>query len=160
MMNTSRTIGALALATLLGSMSLPSLAHKPDCEHPPFANGDVKHGKRLHHALEQLDLTETQRAEMTALHESQREAMRSERTELHQLKKDFRMLAEAGASDAELTAKAEEIAARISDHMLVKTRHLQSIKALLTPEQRAQMDALQQAREARRSPHQLQRTEG
>ena len=145
------TLAAVSLLTLAAAVSLPTLAHQRGCDHPPLAEHQEgsRADRHIQHLSETLALTDEQLAQVKALRDSQRESMRAERKAMHEQRKSFHELAKAGASEAELKAQADTIAAQVSAHMVAKTQQMSALRALLTPEQQAKLDAMHAERVAR-----------
>ncbi|UTA49318.1 Spy/CpxP family protein refolding chaperone [Simiduia sp. 21SJ11W-1] len=160
MQHVKHTARVLGLAALIGATSMgvwAGASHgegqgerhseaQAGCEHAPFAGKRHKAGMRQ--LMGKLDLTEQQQAEIKALRETQHQAMKAERQKLHSLRKEFRALAEAGASEAELAASADQIAGLMSQQMVAKTLHMRALRERLTAEQQAKLAELKAERRA------------
>ena len=116
-----------------------------------MAGEGFHHGPEIHRKLiKQLDLTEEQKAQAKALREKNFDANRADRLALHGLMQEFRALERAGANTAELKAKADVIAAKMSETMVERAVHMREFRAILTAEQQVKLDQLVAEREQKR----------
>jgi Spy/CpxP family protein refolding chaperone len=124
----SRSLRPLAIAGLLGALVMPALAGGP-------RHGD--HG--LKDKLEQLDLTEAQRANIDQVMEAQRVARLEVRTELRAASRALADAIDANADAATIAQLA------ITRHKLEQAQREQvqqtraEVKELLTEDQRAEL---------------------
>jgi len=100
-----------------------------------------------------LNLTDAQKDQLKAMHKSFREENRAFFEAAHQTRKDYRAAKQAGD-----TAKMAELKSVMqSQHAQMKSLHEQNEQrfvSILTPEQKAQYDAIKAERAARRAERQ------
>ncbi len=100
--------------------------------------------------MRELNLTEAQREQLKAMHEQQREALKPVMEQQRQLHEQIEQALEAGNADAarigQLTIQAHKL------RQQMKAEHEKGMAAfvnILTPEQKAQWDKMQQERKQR-----------
>jgi Spy/CpxP family protein refolding chaperone len=94
-----------------------------------------------------LDLTDTQKKEIEALREKQRESMQSLRGEMQKKAVAFRDLRDA--NDARAVAVRDEMRAIREEMEARRLAHRADVEKLLSPEQRKELDDLKAARRDR-----------
>lgn len=120
-----------------------------------FGKGEGRHG-RMHRRggfgrhLEALNLTEEQKAQLKQMHEQQREALRPLMEQRRGLRQQIREALDAGA-DATRIGQLEIQAHKIDQQLKAEhEKRRTAFLSILTPEQKAQWEKLQQEREQRR----------
>ncbi len=144
-----RAAAAAALVALLGA---PSLAWSGDDAkgghhgghqggHPGGHHGGKGPGMfRMERMMEELDLSETQRAEVERIHEQGRSAMKAHGKSFRAGRRAMRELIEADSFDeAAVRALAESQSAARVEMAVQHARDRHAIWKLLTPAQREQM---------------------
>jgi Spy/CpxP family protein refolding chaperone len=117
----------------------------------PARRGRVRRHKTMRMA-ERLNLSESQRQQLQALHKQRYEAVKTEREELVRLREKRR----AGTFTEADAARAKVLREQIREAM--KGTH-NDVQGILTPEQRAQMEAFRKERRARREERREHRRE-
>lgn len=97
-------------------------------------------------------LSETQRQELRAIHESQFESLKNQRAELNQLREKRR----AGTFTTEDSARAKALRQEIREARQNTRAHVEGI---LTAEQRAQIEEMRKARQTQREEMRRRRQE-
>jgi len=139
MMTRKRTIPVLGAAAVLMLAALPALAQGPH-----------GHGKGLHHGggpgmghgrlLQELDLSQEQRDAIGDLLLAHRTAMRGQRDAMRAARGALMDATHAETLDeAAVRAAAAEVAALEADRAVARARVFQQVQAILTPEQRTEL---------------------
>jgi protein CpxP len=134
-----RSLRSLAVVGLLAVAAVPSLA-----------NGPGGAGRPLAAALEQLDLSEAQRAEIQRIRHAAREAAAPLRDELREGRMALREALDAGADDRTIATLARSQHALGNELRDLRKGAMQQAKAVLTPEQQAQLQAMRAERQGAR----------
>jgi protein CpxP len=142
-----KMIAILAVAALSGTMAIAS------------ANDGGKawgHGHRhgaMAHLAKKLNLTDAQKDQLKAFHQSFREENKAFFQSVRQTRQDLRAAKQAGdeAKVAELKSVAQSQRAQMKQ---LRQAQMDKFVSVLTPEQRTQFDALKAEREARRQARQ------
>lgn len=152
----NRLIGAGISAALISALSVTALAQQPQV--PPTDRGPRperlgrrgdRDGERMRgremgqHLGHILDLTDAQKEQLRAAGEQNRNATRAQRDELRQLAEKRRQGSLTEAEEARAKALREEI--RTS----MRNGHA-NLLSILTPEQKAKLEALRKERQERR----------
>lgn len=96
--------------------------------------------------LEQLDLTSEQSTQIQAIHDSNKQENETVREQLKTEKEALHELFASDASDSELIQQHQEIQSLKQAFGTSRFETMLEIRALLTPEQKAQMNELMQER--------------
>jgi protein CpxP len=121
--------------------------------HGGHHHGHHGHGMRFLHGIK---LTEAQRDKIFALRYAQMPAMREKMKAIHKAHEELRGLATSPQYDEGRAKAAVDAAARAkADLTLMRIRSTHEVYALLTPEQRAQVEQMK----ARRMEHMKERME-
>jgi periplasmic protein CpxP/Spy len=140
-------VGAAALALGLAGVGLAAEGGRG-----PKGEGRMhgRHGHGLGRGMRELNLTDAQKEQLKAMHAQQREAMKPVREQQRQLREQIQQALEAGNADAarigQLTIQAHTL------RLQMKGEHEKAMAAfvnILTPEQKAQWDKMQQERQQR-----------
>jgi protein CpxP len=153
-------LGACLLASSL-ALGLPTTASADDMRRVSSAGdgrgGDMhrggRHGGGRHDGamrmLRGLDLTEAQRDKIFEIRHAQAPARRAQMKAVHAARKDLRELAMAPNYDApKAKASAEAFAKAMSQMALMRVESARKVLAVLTPEQRKQLDERRAQRKA------------
>lgn len=126
---------AIALAVPLTALAQTASAPASSPEHRGHPGEPV-----VMHMLRGLDLTESQRSQIKALADSQREAMRSSMQKVRDLRRSLHEQAFSDKYDAAAaSAKADQLARAEADLARLTTENMQKIYALLTPAQQTKL---------------------
>ena len=106
-----------------------------------------------------LDLSDQQKVQVQALVEQMKSAREADKGKVKAQRDAFRNLVESNASEAELKAQADQMAAGMSEHMVQASLNMRAFRAILTPEQLAKMDAMKAERDAKRDAKRKQAEE-
>jgi len=149
----SKWISALAVVALSGTMAFAAVDNG--------AGKEWGHGHRGHHAMgarlaEKLNLTDAQKEQWKSINKSFHEENKAFFQSMRQTWQELRAAKQAGD-----TAKVESLEPTLQSQraQLKQLRDAQQEKfaAILTPEQRTQLDALKAEHAARRQQHQQQK---
>ena len=132
------------------ALGLPSLAHAQPA--PTEGHGAHRIAMQRHHggmhALRGLDLTEAQRDQIFKIHHDQAPAFREQMKKVRAAREELSRLARADRLDEPQVRRAADAQAKaISDLAVMRAQTVNRVRAVLTPEQRTQLD---QRREQRR----------
>lgn len=119
--------------------------------------GCDRHGSPMK-VLNKLDsLSDAQREQISAIYEEQREAMRAQKKAARADRQALRQAMQEGVAGDELRALADKQGARVADMIVARAELRQRIHAVLTEEQRAELEQLQQKRgyKGRMSPEDI-----
>ena len=134
---------AVAVLTLTASLAVAG----------PGREGRGHHGKRggefSEKLAEKLNLTDAQKQQVKALRESFRAENEPQRTQMRQLTTDLRAAKEANDTARAESLKAQIEAQRATFKQRADAQH-QRLLAILTAEQRAQLEAMRAAHEGGR----------
>lgn len=109
-----------------------------------------KHGARMFEKMaKRLELTEEQRVQAKAIHESGKAERQADRQAERSMHEQYRELTNAGASEAELKALADQMAQKRSQKMVTHSLQMQKFRALLSAEQQLKLDKMHEGRKAR-----------
>lgn len=152
----SPVLGACLLASSL-ALGVPTTASADDMRRVSSAGdwrgGDLHRGGRHDGAMRMLrglDLTEAQRDKIFEIRHAQAPARRAQMKAVHAARKDLRELAMAPNYDAaKAQASADAFAKAMSQLALMRVDAARKVLAVLTPEQRKQLDE----RRAQRKMH-------
>lgn len=153
MVTQNKLFGAIFALALFLTFGATALAQQPQAAVPaPGAHTEQraermgkhrrmgeKGGMRL---MRQLDLTDAQKEQLRAISERYGASLKAQREEMHKLR---RQKAES-ALDANAEARAQTLRAELHNSM---KRMRAEMVAILTPEQRTQLDQLEKERHAR-----------
>lgn len=156
----SPVLGACLLASSL-ALGVPTTASADDMRRVSSAGdwrgGDLhrggRHGGGRHDGamrmLRGLDLTEAQRDKIFEIRHAQAPARRAQMKAVHAARKDLRELAMAPNYDAaKAQASADAFAKAMSQLALMRVDAARKVLAVLTPEQRKQLDERRAQRKA------------
>lgn len=140
-------------AALIFSLGTNVVAQQPDTTAQPDRQGVRQHRRlarpaalrrhRLQRIAERLNLSQSQREQLVAIHQRQFAALKPQREELFNLREKRR----AGTFTDEDAARAKVLRLQIRDSRQSTRTEVQGV---LTPEQRAQIEEFRNARKARR----------
>ncbi len=135
-MSTYKNLGLVTLIVTTAMFALPAVAGG----HERGKHGDGKaHMQRM---ADELDLNDTQREQIKALHAAHRASKDSRREARMAVRKKMQALVAADTFDeGAARALAAEQSAAITDMMVERARHHHQVRKLLTPEQREKFDA-------------------
>lgn len=116
--------------------------------------GGHGHAGMGHHGLRQLDLSEEQREQIHRLMEARRGEGEAARQQLHEAREALAQQVHAETLDeAGIRAASRAVAALEEEQAVQRARLFQEVRKVLTPEQLAQWETLQQERMERREEH-------
>lgn len=108
--------------------------------------GCDRHGSPMK-VLGKLDnLSDAQREQIKSIYQEQREAMREQKQAAREDRQALRQAMHEGVAGDELRALADKQGARVADMIVAKAELRQRIHAVLTEEQRAELEQFQQNR--------------
>jgi len=145
---TSRLLIA-AMAIVLGSALAQS---QTTSDAPPPMHGPDMDGNRegmLRYFAKTLNLTDDQKAQMTALMQKEHPAMKPLFQQQHQLDQQLRQYVEGTYDEAKVRALAVEKAQVETELTIAQTRVHNGLYQLLTADQKAQLKELEAQRDAR-----------
>jgi Spy/CpxP family protein refolding chaperone len=163
-MNIGNKLGRLAAAGLLSvSFAVPAVlaqspagpqsGDKPEAREGKWRGGH--HGRRHGRGgfmFAKLNLSDAQKAQFKQLRDSRRDAMTGLRNELRAKRQELRQAEQGGTFNQALaTQKLTEIAPIQARLMAERFQIRQQMLALLTPEQKAQLDQWKAERQARKA---------
>ena len=124
-----------------------------------FGRG-MRHGGHRGMGFEGVNLTDAQKTQLRAVHESHRESTRALREEIRAKRQEVHQLSTAATFDeAAVRAKLTEVAALEAKLLGEQFRVRQEAQAILTPEQRTQLEQKRQEFKQRWQERKLQRQE-
>lgn len=141
----------LAAALLVVGVAVPVLAFaaNPNCDRSEHHRmGGNAYGAwgggpgMMKKMVRELDLTEAQQAQLKAMKESHRSQADADRDAEHAQREAYHQLVKSGASEAELKAQADQIASKMSEHMVQMALFMQELRGVLTAQQLEKMDTL------------------
>jgi protein CpxP len=160
-------LSALALATPVALAQTAGGEQSGQTERAERRGKGERGGRRGHHggkrgrhfgALRGVELTDAQKASLKQLRESFRERTQPVREQLRAKRQELRQAQTGGTFNEALAAqKLTETAGLKAKLMAERFRLHQDSLALLTPEQRTQLEQRRQQREQRRAERQAQR---
>lgn len=121
-----------------------------DGHHKGMHHGKGDAGKRMERLVEKLELSEEQRADIREIHRAGEEESRSLHRQMRDNKRAEREALKAGADEAELLELARKTAETRVALMLRHREMQEKVQAVLTEEQRTELEQLKAEREARR----------
>lgn len=142
MKHSNKRIALILAGTLLLGGAGTALAYggfhgKGDCDH---------HGSPMR-ALSQIDnLTDEQRTQIKALYKEQRNAMMDQKDAMRESRQALRDAMDKGASKEELQALANKQGDQVAAMIMGRAQMRDKLNAILTEEQRAQLQKMQQER--------------
>lgn len=143
---------ALGVLTTASADDMRRVSSAGDWRGGDMHRGDMQRGGRHGGAMRMLrglDLTEAQRDKIFDIRHAQAPAMRTQMKALHAARKDLRELAMAPNYDAaKAQASADAFAKAMSQMALMRVDATRKVLAVLTPEQRKQLDERRAQREA------------
>lgn len=145
----------LLLTALLVTVGAPSQAAPPDRHHlgsfgGPGFDGEEFQGRRLARLAEELELTDQQIDNIRAVFESVREERRGEWEEERALRAELRQVTMAEPFDADQAqALAERVGALAAERAFVRSSTFAQALAVLSTEQRAELQTLMEERRDR-----------
>jgi len=146
----SKWISAAAVVALSGAIAFGAM---DEGNGKAWGHRGHHRGMMVAHLAKKLNLTDAQKDQLKAAHRAFREENKAFFESARQTRKDFRAAKQAGD-----TAKMAELKSVMqSQHAQMKQLREQSeqqLVSILTPEQRAQYDALKAERAARRAERQ------
>jgi len=146
----SKWISAAAVVALSGAIAFGAV---DEGNGKAWGHGGHHRGMMVAHLAKKLNLTDAQKDQLKAMHRAMREENQPFFQAARQTRKDYRAAKQAGD-----TAKMAELKSVMqSQHEQMKQLHQQSeqkLLSILTPDQRAQYDALKAERAARRAERQ------
>jgi protein CpxP len=148
---TSRLLIA-ALAIVLGSIIAKSQTADADAPPPRPMHGPEMDGGRedmMRFLNKALNLTDDQRAQMTALMQKAHPAMKPLFQQQHQLDQQLRQYVEGTYDEAKVRALAAQKAQVETELTIAQTRVHNQLYQLLTEDQKAQLKQLEAQRDAR-----------
>ena len=98
-----------------------------------------RHMKWSQKFQERLGLTDDQMTQIRTIHERDRDQHKQVGRALHQAQAELRQLALSGADAATVERKEAEVQQLLGQMVSMRTKHLQEIGPILTPEQREKM---------------------
>ncbi len=124
-----------------------------DGYHKGMHHGKGDAGKGMERLVEKLELSEEQRTNISEIHRTGREASRALHRQMRENSRAEREALKAGADEAQLLELARKTAeARVA--LMLRHREMQeNVQAVLTEEQRAELEELNAEREARWREH-------
>ena len=163
-MNIGNKLGRLAAAGLLSvSFAVPAVLAQstaaPQSGDKPVARegkwrgkGHGRHHRRGGFMLAKLNLSDAQKAQLKQIRDSRRDEVTGLRNELRTKRQELRQAEQGGTFNQELAAqKLAEMAPIKARLMAEKHQMRQQALAILTPEQKAQLDQMKAERQARRA---------
>jgi len=171
-----KSVAALSLSAIIGLGSVAVLAQsattdgtteQTSVQRERRGGGKGKTGKMRRGGkrgggmmFAKLNLSEDQKAQMKQLRESSREATKPLRDELRAKRQELRQANAGGGFNEALTAqKLTEMASLQAKLMGESVKQRQAMMAILTPEQKAQLEAAQTERRAKREERKAKRAE-
>ncbi len=154
----TKVVGAFALAALVGTLALTVGQGRRGHDGAPPQDGPGFGGPGRGHRpgppdglnprmLDQLDLSETQREQIRALHEANRGEAEKFGTQMKANRDQIEALVTGGAFDETQARKLLATKAQLMAEMeLIHLRTQAAVYALLTPEQRAKAEQIKQDR--------------
>jgi protein CpxP len=147
----------MVAAFALGGVMTASAENAPD-NGKPYAGkkmgwGGGKHKGHHQAFMKDLNLTAEQQAKIKSIRESFRESHKSEFEAMKAKHQELRKLKQSGADAQTLAAKREELKGQFPNLKADRERMMNDIKAVLTPEQRAKLEAKKAEFMQRRGGH-------
>ena len=139
---------ACAIALVLG-MSSPWFAYAKEDNCRPEHHHMGPHPKQFKKLIQALDLSEEQKVQAQALQAQMKADREADKGAVQAQREAFHNLVMANASEAELKAHADQMAASMSKHMVQSSLHMRAFREILTVEQKVKMDAMKAERKAR-----------
>jgi Spy/CpxP family protein refolding chaperone len=143
-----KRFGVLMLAVTL--VASGTLAWASADEGKP--RGD-RHAKFSQKFQQHLGLSDDQMTRIRAIKERDRDAHKKVGQALHQASAELRQLALSGADAPAVQRKEAEVQQLLAQMVQLRTKHLQEIGPILTPEQREKMAEMPVWRGGRRGPN-------
>ncbi len=151
------TITLLTGTLLAGGLGLtvPALAERSDMGGCWKQGHAMQHGhghrfgdgSRIERMMEHLDVNEDQRTQVETIVDNTRPQLQAVREKKQETRKQIRELVHSGNYDeVAISALADEQAANVKSKIMLRTRMMSEILAVLTDEQRAQLEQFKRMR--------------
>lgn len=143
-MNTQRIFRTAAASMIVLAITIAATVHAQ----PGHRGGKREHGEQLEKMAEKLKLTEQQKTQIKALHDNFKKEHEAQFNEMKSLREQMKAL--KGSGDTEKAAQLREKMKAAKEALKADREKLQQqIAALLTPEQRQQLEQLKAERKER-----------
>jgi periplasmic protein CpxP/Spy len=140
-----------ALAVLLGGAIAKS--QTADATAPVHGHAFGMRGPMMGFFAKYLDLSDVQRAQMKAVLQKERAAMKPQMEQLHQMQEQLKQYEEGTYDEAKVQALVAQQSQTLVQVKVQETRIHNELFQLLTPDQQAKMKEFEANREARMQQH-------
>lgn len=152
---TSVVMASVLAVSLLGGAAFNSAqaqsGYNDDFRGKGKMSRQFKCGDKIHRAIDQLDLSEDQKASIAALRESHQASRQSHRESMKNLRQQKRELKRSSPVDeAAIRSLNQQIAELKSEQEIHRAKAREEVKALLTEEQKAQLEEIRKNRQEAR----------